>query len=131
MPEHDESCQQRQQIILVSEQSYGAWLNAALSYHGYAVTTLAPDRAELDQFVARPQHLIVVDVRFGERHGLACLRALQASPLPPVLVVSTEPRLLEAIAAQPEQYACDRTLLLPVATSRLTRVVEELIGPPA
>lgn len=131
MPEHGGSCQHSQQIVLVSEQPHSAWLDAALSSYGYAVVTFSPSGADVARLAECPHHLVVVEVQFGERHGLACLRALQPHPLPPVLVVSTDPRLLEAIAARPAQYACDRALLLPVSLSRLTGTVEELIGPPA
>lgn len=118
-------------ILIVSEQPGRDLLEAALGRHGYAVAPVSSEQITNAQLERLQPELVVVDVQYGEHNGLACLRTLNARPLPPVLVASNNPDLLVAIEAQPDQYACDRTLLLPVDIGELYSIVEELIGPPA
>jgi chemosensory pili system protein ChpA (sensor histidine kinase/response regulator) len=98
----------------------------------YNVTTTNFVPATFDQIAAARPDLVVVDLAFGREAGWDLLERLEADALTrgvPVLVVSTDPRLLERAATQQARYGADRYLAKPLDLDALLDGVAALVGP--
>ncbi len=98
----------------------------------YNVTTTNFVPRTFDQIAALRPDLLIVDLAVGERAGWELLERLQAEALTrgvPVVVTSTERRLLERAEADGRRYGGQRFVVKPMDLDVVLRAIEDLIGP--
>ena len=98
---------------------------------GYAVTTTNFVLTSFTQITTLQPDLLIIDVAAGEQVGwdlLARLHRGAETQALPVLVVSTDPRLLERAQADAARYGHHRYLEKPFDIDQLLACVEEMIG---
>ncbi len=133
-PEPGEQAQMERQHVFVVNGS-PEFLNVMrelLQEERYNVTTTNYVPQTFDQVAALQPSLLVVDLAVGVRAGWDLLAALRDGALTrgiPVLVVSTDRRLLER--AEQEQVAGDtrRYLVKPFDLDEILATIRTLIGP--
>jgi CheY-like chemotaxis protein len=130
----DERAQMGRQHIFVINGSPD-FLDVArelLQEEHYNVTTTNFVPQSFDQIAALDPALIILDLAVGVRAGWELLERLaHAARLRdiPTIVVSTDPRYLDAVQADPARYGAHRLLRKPFDLDDLLRAVNELIGP--
>ena len=75
---------------------------------------------------------LIVDIVVGQRVGwelLEQLHAVAATTGIPVLIVSTDPRLLERAQDQATRYGTHRCLVKPFGLDEILEQIREMIGP--
>ncbi len=85
-----------------------------------------------DQVEVLPPDVLVIDVAVGERAGWDLLDRLHAEASTnniPVLVISTDPRLLERARAAASRHGRSAFLAKPFDLEVMLGVIQELIGP--
>lgn len=128
-----EAAQQRRKHV-VAVNSEPALLNLVrelLQDERYNVTTsnFVPEIFAMIEAL-RPD-LVLVDLAVGERAGWDLLAGLAEDAGTrglPVLLTSTDPRLLERAVADPARYGAHRAVLKPYDVDDLVAAVRELIG---
>ena len=131
--EPDEQERERRQHIFVvnGDPDFLNIVRALLQDERYNVTTTNFVPRTFDQIAALQPALLVVDVVIGERAGWDLLDRLQAAASThdiPVIVTSTDPRLLDRARANPQRYGRQRFLDKPMDLDALLAMIEELIG---
>lgn len=110
--------------------SFRELLEIFLSDEGFRVTSLSLDDTPPDQIVAHPATLYIVGLTPGDHDDLELLERLhRRRPRAPVVVLATSAELMERTRSQPERYAGDRFLRLPVNLEDLLREVRALVPP--
>ena len=102
-----------------------------LERYDVTASTYAPETFEVIDLIA--PDLVVVDLAWGERAGWDLLEALTGHVSTagiPVLLTSTNRRLLERAAADPARYGTHRDLVKPFDVEVLLTIVQELAGAP-
>ncbi len=97
----------------------------------YNVTTTNFVPSTFDQIQAGRPALIIVDLVLGEIASwdlLAKLRAEAAEREIPIILVSTQPALLERALAEQAAYGGDRRLTKPFDFDDMLTAIQELIG---
>jgi twitching motility two-component system response regulator PilH len=130
----DEQAQMgRQHIFVVNGSS--DFLDLArelLQEERYNVTTTNFVPATFEQIAALDPALIILDLAVGIRAGWDLLERLTHSARLqdiPLIVVSTSPRYLETVQADPGRFGEHRVLSKPFDVDDLLCAVAELIGP--
>lgn len=98
----------------------------------YNVTTTNFVPQTFDQIAALQPSLLMVDLAVGARAGWELLQRLNGEAVTngiPVVVVSTDPSLLEEAKAQQARYGGQHFQAKPFDIDELVRAVEDLIGP--
>jgi CheY-like chemotaxis protein len=98
---------------------------------GYNVTTTNFVPKSFDQIAALQPDAVIVDVVVGQEAGWELLERLHAQVETrgiPVLVVSTNPLLLEEAQAQADRYGTRRYLGKPFNIDEILRVTRDMIG---
>jgi DNA-binding response OmpR family regulator len=98
---------------------------------GYNVTTTNYVPTSFEQIEMAHPDALIVDVVVGQQAGWDLLEQLHASAATagtPVLVVSTDPRLLARAQEQAGQYGTHRYLEKPFAVDALLTNIQEMIG---
>lgn len=124
--------QQRKHIVMVdSSQVFAEIIEALLEDERYGVTTSTYVPQIFAQVRLLHPDLIIVDLTITERAGWELLEQLELESLTrhiPVIVTSTNRRLLERALANKERYGFDNYLVKPFDLAVLLAAVEELIG---
>lgn len=124
--------QQRKHIVMVdSSQVFAEIIEALLEDERYGVTTSTYVPQIFAQIRLLHPDLIIVDLTITERAGWELLEQLELESLTrhiPVIVTSTNRRLLERALANKERYGFDNYLVKPFDLAVLLAAVEELIG---
>ena len=97
----------------------------------YNVTTSNFVPNSFDQIVALQPDALIVDVVVGQQAGWELLEQLHAEAATtgiPVLVVSTDPRLLERAREQAERYGTHRFLNKPFDLDEMLNEIRSMIG---
>ena len=131
--EPDEQERERRQHIFVvnGDPDFLNIVRALLQDERYNVTTTNFVPRTFDQIAALQPALLILDVVVGERAGWDLLDRLQAAASThdiPVIVTSTDPRLLDRARANPQRYGRQRFLDKPMDLDALLAMIEELIG---
>jgi DNA-binding response OmpR family regulator len=98
----------------------------------YNVTTTNFVPNSFAQIAALQPDVLIIDLAHGEQAGwdlLARLHGEAATSGIPVLVVSTQPHLLERAREQVAQYGGNAYLAKPFRLSAMLQAIEALIGP--
>jgi DNA-binding response OmpR family regulator len=98
----------------------------------YNVTTTNFVPNSFAQIAALNPDALIVDIVIGQQAGWDLLERLHASSATsgiPVLVVSTNPRLLEQVREQAERFGTHHTLVKPFDIDDLLAGIDEMIGP--
>ena len=123
---------QRQHIFVVNgDPDFLNIVCALLQDERYNVTTTNFVPRTFDQIAALQPALLVLDVVVGERAGWDLLDQMQSAASTydiPVIVISTDPRLLDRARANQGRYAAQRFLDKPMDLDALLAMVEDLIG---
>ncbi|MEA2525625.1 MAG: hypothetical protein QOF73_2852 [Thermomicrobiales bacterium] len=123
----------RKHVFVVD--SAGAFLSLArdlLQDEAYNVTTTNYVPRTFDQIAALGPDLLVVDLAVGQRAGWDLLEQLQAGALThdiPVVVTSTDPRMLARAERYRERFGGRRWFAKPYDLDGLLAAVRELTGP--
>jgi len=97
----------------------------------YNVTTTNFVPRTFDQIAALQPSLLVIDLELGRQAGWDLLERLQGEAITngiPVVVVSTDPRLLERAEAQRARYGGQRWVAKPFDIDDLVATIQELVG---
>ena len=108
-----------------------AALRELLEDEGYAVATSTYAADPFSRIAALRPDAVVVDVAPGEDAGWALLDRLRADPATgaiPVLVVSTDPRLLDQVRVRSPTIAARRYLAKPFAIGDVVAALREMLG---
>ena len=129
----DEQERERRQHIFVvnGDPDFLNIVRALLQDVRYNVTTTNFVPRTFDQIAALQPALLVVDVVVGKQAGWDLLDQMQSAASThdiPVIVISTDPRLLDRARANQGRYAAQRFLDKPMDLDALLAMVEDLIG---
>lgn len=105
-------------------------LHEGLQEQGFSVTATNFVPKSFDQIVALQPDAVIVDVAVGERSGWDLLERLPAEAATsgiPVLITSTDPRLLDRAREQAARYATLRSLDHPFDVQALLALLREMI----
>ena len=97
----------------------------------YNVTTTNFVPRTFDQIEALGPDLLLIDLKVGQRAGWDLLEEIQANAVTkgiPVVVTSTDPRLLERAEAEQSKYGGKVRLVKPFDLDDLLAAVRNLIG---
>jgi DNA-binding response OmpR family regulator len=97
----------------------------------YNVTTTNYVPNSFDQIAALDPDALIVDIVVGQRVGWELLEQLHAAAATtgiPVLIVSTDPRLLERVKDQAARYGNHRYLIKPFGLDDILGQIREMIG---
>jgi DNA-binding response OmpR family regulator len=97
----------------------------------YNVTTTNFVPRTYDQIASLEPDLLIIDLAAGIQAGWELLERLGQEAHTqdiPVIVVSTRPKYLEAVRADPARYGGQRFVRKPFDIEELLKAVEELIG---
>jgi chemosensory pili system protein ChpA (sensor histidine kinase/response regulator) len=97
---------------------------------GYSVTTTNFAPHSFEQIAALQPDAVILDVAIGQDAGWELLERLQADAHThgiPVLVLSTDPQLLEYAQAQAARYGIHRYLEKPLDLEAMLGIVREMI----
>jgi DNA-binding response OmpR family regulator len=97
----------------------------------YNVTTTNFVPSSFEQIATAQPDALIVDIVVGERAGWELLEQLHeaaATNAIPVLVVSTDPRLLERAQEQATRYGNHRYLVKPFSLDAILEQIREMIG---
>lgn len=103
-----------------------------LEDESYNVTTTNYVPRTFEQIEALHPDLIIIDLAAGGSAGWNLLERLQAEAATrgiPVLIVSTDPKLLTRARDEVERFGRSRFLAKPLDLDALLEAVRELIGP--
>jgi DNA-binding response OmpR family regulator len=97
----------------------------------YNVTTTNYVPNSFDQIAALDPDALIVDIVVGQQVGWELLEQLNAAAATtgiPVLIVSTDPRLLERAQEQAARYGKNRYLIKPFGLDDILAQIREMIG---
>jgi DNA-binding response OmpR family regulator len=97
----------------------------------YNVTTTNFVPETFEQIAALRPAVLVIDLAVGQQAGWALLERLRAGAQTrgiPVVLFSTDPRLLARAQADPARYGGDAFVTKPFDVAEMLAVVERLIG---
>ena len=102
-----------------------------LQDEAFNVTTTNYIPETFDGIAALAPDLVVVDLVVGQRAGWELLERLQEAASTrglPVIITSTDRRLLDRARADPERYGAHRTFVKPFDVDELMALIHEVIG---
>lgn len=122
----------RQHIFIVnSDPAFLDLVRVLLQDERYNVTTTNFVPRTFNQIVALRPALLIIDLAIMEQAGWNLLERLKTEALTtniPVIVVSTNQRLLDHVQQDPDLYAGNRYVALPFDLDQLLAAVHALIG---
>ncbi len=131
-PGEETTQMQRKHVLAVNgDPPFLDLVRELLTDERYNVTTTNYVPETFDVIVALDPDLLIVDLVFGEAAGWDLLERLTraiATRGIPVLVTSTNSRLLERAAADPARYGTNKDLIVPFDIDELIRAVSDAIG---
>ena len=98
---------------------------------GYNVTTTNFVPNSFEQIAALHPDALIVDIVVGQRAGWELLEQVNAEAATtgiPVLIVSTDPRLLERALEQATRYGQNRCLIKPFGLDEILGHIREMVG---
>jgi DNA-binding response OmpR family regulator len=98
---------------------------------GYNVTTTNFVPNSFQQIAALDPDALIVDIVVGQRAGWELLEQINAAAATtgiPVLIVSTDPRLLKRAQEQAARYGKNRYLIKPFGLDDILAQIREMIG---
>jgi DNA-binding response OmpR family regulator len=118
-------------FVINREPSILDLLRELLQEERYNVTTTNLMPRTFDQIAALQPSVLVVDLAFGQRAEWELLERLQEESVTqgiPVMVVSTDVRLLADVGAQRERYGGDLFLAKPFDIEEILAGIRSLVG---
>jgi DNA-binding response OmpR family regulator len=97
----------------------------------YNVTTTNFVPNSFEQIAALDPDALIVDIAVGQRAGWELLERLNAEAATtgiPVLVVSTDPTLLERVQDEAARYGQNRFLIKPFGLEEILAQIREMVG---
>lgn len=123
---------QRKHILAVNGSvEFLDFLRALLQDENFNVTTTNFVPNTFEQIDALQPDLLIIDLTIGHQAGWELLERLQeaaATHQIPVIVTSTDPKLLKSVEDQPAKYGGQRFLSKPFELDDLLQAVQDLIG---
>ena len=128
----DRSQEQRKHIFAIDgSPDFLNVIRELFQDEGYNVTTTNFVPNSFAQIAALDPDALIVDIVVGQRVGWELLEQLNAAAATtgiPVLIVSTDPRLLERAQEQAARYGKNRYLIKPFGLDDILTQVREMIG---
>lgn len=131
VPEQRSQMQRKHIVAVNSAVEFLDFLRELLQDEQFNVTTTNFVPATFDQIDALQPDLLIIDLRIGHQAGWDLLERLQqdaATRQIPVIVISTDPQLLEWVQEQQEKFGGRHYLAKPFEVDDLLKSVHELIG---
>lgn len=131
VPEQRSQMQRKHIVAVNSAVEFLDFLRELLQDEQFNVTTTNFVPATFDQIDALQPDLLIIDLRIGHQAGWDLLERLQqdaATRQIPVIVISTDPQLLERVQEQQEKFGGQHYLAKPFEVDDLLKSVHELIG---
>ena len=124
---------ERQHVFVVNgSPDFLDLMRELLQDERYNVTTTNFVPRTFDQIAALRPALLMIDLEIGRRAGWDLLERVQAEAVTngmPVVVTSTDPRLLAEAEAQQARYGGARWVAKPFDVEELVVTIRDLIGP--
>jgi DNA-binding response OmpR family regulator len=128
----DRSQEQRKHIFAINgSPDFLNIIRDLFQDEGYNVTTTNFVPNSFEQIAALNTDALIVDIVVGQRAGWELLEQANAAATTtgiPVLIVSTDPRLLERAQEQAERYGKNRCLIKPFGLDDILAQIREMIG---
>lgn len=132
MPEAEREQMARKHIFAVnSSPEFLDVLRQLLQEERYNVTTTNFLPRTFEQIQALSPDLLIVDIAVGQGAGWDLLERLHVREVTdgiPVIVTSTDPKLLDKAQADPSRFGGKRFLAKPMVIDELLETIESLIG---
>lgn len=129
-----EQQRRRKHIFMVdSSRTFQHIITALLEDERYGATASDYVPEVFPQILTLKPDLIIVDLVITEKAGWALLEKLEMEALTekiPVIVTSTDQRLLDRALANKDRYGFDNYLVKPFDLDVLLSAIEDLIGAP-
>ena len=128
----DRSQEQRKHIFAINgSPDFLNVIRDLFQDEGYNVTTTNYVPNSFEQIAALEPDALIVDIVVGQQVGWELLEQLHAEAVTtgiPVLIVSTDPRLLERAQEQAARYGDHRYLIKPFGLDDILQQIREMIG---
>ncbi len=128
----DRSQEHRKHVFAINGSSeFLDFVRLLFEDEGYNVTTTNFVPRSFEQISALQPDALIVDVMVGKQAGWDLLERLHAEVATigiPVLVVSTDPALLERAVEQADRYGAHRYLGKPFEMEDMLAAVRDMIG---
>jgi DNA-binding response OmpR family regulator len=128
----DRSQEQRKHILAINgAPEFLNVIRDLFQDEGYNVTTTNFVPNSFEQIAALAPDALIVDIVVGQRVGWELLEQLNAAAATtgiPVLIVSTDPKLLERAQEQAARYGKNRYLIKPFGLDDILAQIREMIG---
>jgi len=132
MSDDEHSQRERKHVFCVNGSSeFLDLLREIMQEEHYNLTTTNFVPRTFDQISALQPDVVIVDLVIGIRSGWDLLEQLQLDAATrgiPVIVTSTNQRLLDRVDDKPERYGGNRLIVKPFDIDDLIALVRELIG---
>jgi DNA-binding response OmpR family regulator len=128
----DRSQEQRKHIFAINgSPDFLNVIRDLFQDEGYNVTTTNFVPNSFQQIAALDPDALIVDIVVGQRAGWELLEQINAEATTtgiPVLIVSTDPRLLDRAQDQAARYGNHRYLIKPFSLDDILEQIREMIG---
>jgi DNA-binding response OmpR family regulator len=128
----DRSQEQRKHIFAINgSPDFLNVIRDLFQDEGYNVTTTNFVPNSFEQIAALDPDALIVDIVVGQRAGWELLEQINAAASTtgiPVLIVSTDPRLLDRAQDQAARYGKNRYLIKPFSLDDILEEIREMIG---
>jgi DNA-binding response OmpR family regulator len=128
----DRSQEQRKHIFAINgSPDFLNVIRDLFQDEGYNVTTTNFVPNSFEQIAALDPDALIVDIVVGQRAGWDLLEQINAAAATtgiPVLIVSTDPRLLDRAQDQAARYGNHRYLIKPFGLDDILEQIREMIG---
>jgi chemosensory pili system protein ChpA (sensor histidine kinase/response regulator) len=128
----DRSQEQRKHIFAINgAPEFLNVIRDLFQEEGYNVTTTNYVPNSFEQIAALDPDALIVDIVVGQQVGWELLEQLNAEAVTtgiPVLIVSTDPRLLNRAQDQAARYGKNRYLIKPFGLDDILNEIREMIG---
>jgi DNA-binding response OmpR family regulator len=128
----DRSQEQRKHIFAINgSPDFLNIVRDLFQEEGYNVTTTNFVPNSFEQIAALDPDALIVDIVVGQRAGWELLEQINAEAATsdiPVLIVSTDPRLLDRAQDQAARYGENRYLIKPFGLDDMLEQIREMIG---
>jgi CheY-like chemotaxis protein len=128
----DRSQEQRKHIFAINgSPDFLNVIRDLFQDEGYNVTTTNFVPNSFQQIAALDPDALIVDIVVGQQAGWELLEQINAAAATsdiPVLIVSTDPRLLERAQEQAARYGKNRYLIKPFSLDDILEQIREMIG---
>ena len=128
----DRSQEQRKHVFAIDgSPDFLNVMRDVFQEEGYNVTTTNFVPNSFEQIAALEPDALIVDIVVGQRAGWELLEQIIAAAATtgiPVLIVSTDPRLLERAQEQAARYGRNRYLIKPFGLDEILTQIRAMIG---